>query len=211
MTLRTLVQILKLGRLKFPLNGLLLYSIGTLLAIISVSEFILSKLLMGYAIYFTTILSVSYSNDYFDINVDKNYGPTPISGGSGILIPKPELREFSKWFAIFLIALSIILAVLFISLFSYPMTFLISVILGNSLGWFYTAPPLRLSYRGLSEITAIVTLGLITLWMSYFTLKATIDGLFLTFAFPSTFYVLAFILSVEIPDLEEDKLGEKTL
>lgn len=173
------------------------------------SEFVLSKFLLGFAIYFLAHLSVSYSNDYFDLEVDAFSDPTPISGGSGILLRNLNLREFSKRFALFLMALSIIFAVFFIRLFMFPITFLVFVLLGNLLGWFYTAPPLRLSYRGFSEVTVMVIIGLMIPGMSYFIQKGAFDSLFMAFAFPSMLYGLAFILSVEIPDLEGDSLWKK--
>jgi len=152
---------------------------------------------------------VSYSNDFFDIEVDQHSDPTSISGGSGILLQNPDLRNFSKWFAIVLMALSVIFSVFFLFLFSFPITFLIFVVIGNLFGWFYAAPPLKLSYRGLSEIMAIVMIGLMIPGMGYFILKRGFDALFLLFTPPSMLYGLAFIISVEIPDLEGDKLGKK--
>ena len=37
-------------------------------------------------------------------------------------------------------------------IFSLPFLFLVFVIVGNIVGWFYSAPPLRLVYRGLGEM-----------------------------------------------------------
>jgi 1,4-dihydroxy-2-naphthoate octaprenyltransferase len=204
-----LLKIIRLGRLKFPINRFLLFSFGALLATISGEDFDLNRFLFGYAILFAAHLSVSYSNDYFDFDTDKHGKPTKISGGSGILPNNPELRRFSKWFAILLMSLSIIFAIIFAILFFFPIPFVAFVILGNLIGWFYAAPPLRLAYRGLGEIAAMVAIGLMMPGMGYFVLKKSLDSVFLVFILPSIFLACAFIISVEIPDMEVDWLGNK--
>lgn len=204
-----ILKIIKLGRLKFPMIGFLLFSFGALLAILSGVRFALDRFILGYAILFAANLSVSYSNDYFDFEVDKYGKPTAVSGGSGILVQNPELREFAKWFAIVLMSISMAFAIVFTISFSFPTFFLLFVVLGNLLGWFYTAPPFRLVYRGFSEITAIIAVGLFMPGIGYFVFKGGFDFSFIVFALPSMLYALAFIISVEIPDMEIDGLGLK--
>src|SRR5690606_16511018 len=82
----TLIKIIKLGRPQFVVGGFLLFCVGALLAVLFNAEFILSKFIFGYTILFTAHLALHYSNDYFDVNTDQYTSPTPISGGSGILI-----------------------------------------------------------------------------------------------------------------------------
>lgn len=209
MKFETISKIIKLGRLKFLIGGFLLFSFGALLAVLSGAEFILNRFLLGYAILFMAHLSVSYSNDYFDVGVDRYSKPTAISGGSGVLLENPELRTFSKRFAIVLMSLSMILALIFTILFSYPASFPILVLFGNLLGWYYTAPPLKLGYHKLSEIVIVLTVGFMVPGIGYFVLKKEFDILFLIFVLPLMFYGLSFIISVEIPDMEGDSLGNK--
>ncbi|MHA2059476.1 MAG: hypothetical protein ACW976_01685, partial [Candidatus Ranarchaeia archaeon] len=64
----TLVQIIKLGRFPFPLVGFLLYSLGFLLGSLSSGAFSGPLFLMGFVTAFSANLSVSYSNDYFDLD-----------------------------------------------------------------------------------------------------------------------------------------------
>ena len=61
------------------------------------------KFILGYMIVFIAQLSVSFSNDYFDIEADRFTKKTLFSGGSKVLVEHPELRRFSKWLAISLI------------------------------------------------------------------------------------------------------------
>jgi 1,4-dihydroxy-2-naphthoate octaprenyltransferase len=68
----------------------------------------------------------------FDFDADQYGKPTSISGGSGVLLNYPELRRFSKCFAILLMSLSIVVAILFTILFFIPISFIVFVVLGNS-------------------------------------------------------------------------------
>lgn len=205
----TVKNILILGRLHFVIGGFLLFLLGTLFAIISGADFGLLRFLLGYAVLFPAHLSVSYSNDYFDSDSDKHNKPTFFTGGSGILVDHPELKPFAKKFALFLIVLSIMLGAVFLFIFSFPIIFFIFVIFGNILGWFYAAPPIRLSYRRMGELATVVTAGILLPGMGYFVMKGVIDPFFMLFGVPLMLYGMAFILGVEIPDMEGDRLGNK--
>ncbi|WP_048190346.1 prenyltransferase [Methanobacterium sp. SMA-27] len=204
----TVSKIIKLGRFQYLLGDFLLFTMGALLAILFNAEFVLSKFVLGYAILFTAHLSVHYSNDYFDSNVDQHTPPTLISGGSGILVENPELKEFAKWFSIIIMSLSIILTAVFTVVFKYPITFFLFLLFGNLLAWFYTAPPIKLSYRRLGEVANIIAV-VIFLGTGYFALQRTLDLSFFLFSIPIIFLNLIFIVSFQIPDMEGDKLGGK--
>ena len=195
--------------MRFPLVGFLLYSFGFLLGTFSHFDFSWSRFVFGSVTSFTANLSVSYSNDYFDMNLDRFGKPTSVSGGSGILLQHPELMEFSKNLAQILIGISIAASVVSTTLFSLPLFFPVFVTIANLLGWYYSAPPLKLAYRGLSELTVMVAVGFLMPGSGYLMARKTIDLMFLFFVLPSILYSLAFIVSVEIPDLESDRLGNK--
>jgi len=206
---KTFLLIIKLGRLKFPAIGFLLYAFGFLLGTVSGFDFSWSRFVLGFVTSFTANLSVSYSNDYFDVNLDRYGKPTSVSGGSGILIRHPELMEFSKRLAEILMGISIIASIVSTVHFSLPLYFPVFVTFANLLSWYYVAPPLKLAYRGFSELTAVVAVGLLLPGSGYLMAQKTLDLLFLIFVLPSMLYSLAFIVSVEIPDLESDRLGGK--
>ena len=201
--------LIKLGRLRFLAGGFFLYTMGVLLAIVSGVEFSYTYFLFGYAIMLPAHLSLSYSNNYFDIEVDKFNIPISISGGTKILIENPELRPICKKIAIGLIILSITLASIFLILFSYPITFLSFIIFGNLLGWFYTAPPIRLAYRGLGEIANMINMGLLMPGIGYWTMSGNLDLFFSIFAIAFFLYGLNFMIIVETPDMEGDKIAKK--
>lgn len=208
MNFNTTLKIVRLGRLQFILGGFLFFCAGALLALLLNAQFNLEKFIMGYAALFAAHLSVSYSNDYFDFEVDQFQKHTRFSGGSGVLIANPELREFSKNFALFLMGLSIFLAIITTILLQLPVSFFILILCGNLLGWYYSAPPLRLSYRGLSELATVLT-GFIVPGIGYVILMGKLDVNFLIFAIPLMLYELLFIINVEIPDMEADSFGGK--
>lgn len=202
------LKIIKLGRFQFILGGFLFFCCGTLFALLLNAKFNLNIFVLGYMALFFAHLSVSYSNDYFDLKVDSLGKPTPFSGGSGVLLENPQLRQFSKHFALVLIFLSVVTASIITIYFQLPISFLILILLGNALGWFYSAPPLKLAYRGLSEFSTVLT-GFIVPGIGYVILMGKLDANFIFFVIPLMLYELYLILNIEIPDMEADKLGGK--
>lgn len=201
--------IVKLARPHFLIPGILLYLLGAFLALSRGASFELIKIALGYCIFFFAHLSVSFSNDYFDMEGDRYATQTSLSGGSGILIKYRELGSFALKFSIFLIAASVVLASTFTILFDYPISFLIFSIAGALLGWFYTAPPIKLAYRRLGELSTSLAAGFFMPGMGYFVVFGTIDIWFVLLSMPLCLYGLYFILTVELPDVEVDKLGGK--
>jgi 1,4-dihydroxy-2-naphthoate octaprenyltransferase len=180
-----------------------LFAFGALWAVLMGAPVYLSRILLVYLVLLPAHLSISYSNDYFDIDVDKYDKPTLFSGGSGVLVDHPELRKPAKWTAITLILCSLALGIVFQILYSFPIWFLGIVLLGNLLGWFYSAPPLRFAYRGLGELSMAVSIGLL-IRFGYLVTSGQINMDGLLFIIPLMLYGLAFILNVEIPDMESD-------
>lgn len=203
-----LVKIIKLGRLHFIFGGFLFFCFGALLATLMGAKFSLNQFILGYAILFSTHISLNYSNDYFDLESDKYSKPSLFAGGSGILINNPELGVYAKWIAISALFISLILSVIFIYIYSLPPYFFLLILFANFLAWFYTAPPLRMSYNGFGEISTILG-GFTMSAIGYFTLMGKLDIYFLIFSIPLMLYQMLFINAVEIPDLEGDVLGGK--
>ncbi|MGB9978239.1 prenyltransferase [Methanobacterium sp.] len=204
----TLIKIIKLGRPMFLFDGFLLFIMGTLLAILFNAEFSLTKFIMGYSILLLCHMAVHYSNDYYDFKTDSLSGPSTVSAGSGILPENPQLKEFSKRFAVVLIFLSVGLAAVFTVIFSYPIEFLLLAVFGNFLAWFYTAPPLKLAYNRLGEFSNALY-GILLPSAGFFTLMGSLTVPMLLFTVPLAFSRLFLTNSANIPDMEGDKLGGK--
>jgi 1,4-dihydroxy-2-naphthoate octaprenyltransferase len=205
----SLINLLQVARPQFLIAGLALFAFGTSWAVLLGAPFSLSRTLLGYLVLVPAHLSVSYSNDYYDVDVDKYDKPTFFSGGSGVLVDHPELRKPAQWTAITLILCSLALGVVYQIVYSFSVWFSGFVILGNLLGWFYSAPPLRLVYRGLGELSMMFSIGLLIPGMGYLVAGGQMNQNGLLFILPLMLYGLAFILTVEIPDMEADRLGSK--
>jgi 1,4-dihydroxy-2-naphthoate octaprenyltransferase len=201
--------ILLLARLHFLVLGFLLYSLGYIIAIHVGTQHNLTKFLFGYIVFGTAHLSVSFSNNYFDQKADKNSCQTPFSGGSKILQKHPELQKTTLNIAITLLLISLITNIIFTITYNYTYWFTLFVIAGGFLGYFYTANPIKLSYRGLGEIATMMGVGTFMTGMGYFIAQGQLNTNFFLFAIPLTIYGLFFIITVELPDKECDSLANK--
>ena len=204
-----MAKLIRVGRPQFLISGLALFVFGALLAVRLGAFFSLSRLVLGYLVILPAQLSVNFSNDYFDVATDRPGAATPFSGDSGVLLAHPELRKPAMGIAIALIGCSLLAGFIFLGTYAYPLWMFGFVLIGNLLGWWYSAPPFRLSARGLGEPAFTFIGGFLVPAMGYLVMKGKLDlaGAFLLI--PLLLYGLASILSVEIPDMEADRLGEK--
>ena len=202
-------NLLKLARLQFLVAGLALFLFGALVAVLFGAPFEVTRLLLGCLIVLPAQLAVNFGNDYFDTESDQPGGGTLISGGSSVLLQHPELRMPVRWIVAGLILFSLGMGVVFQQAYSYPFWMLGIVVLGNLFGWMYSAPPFRLAERGLGEVCFALVIGFLLPMTGYLTLRGVFDSAGAFLLIPLIFYALVFILSVEIPDLEADRLGKK--
>ncbi len=204
-----MIKLIKVARPQFLIVGLALFALGALVAVVLGAEYSLGRLLFGYLVILPAQLSVHFSNDYFDVASDSPGKPTLISGGGGVLLGHSELREPVKWIAIGLILFSIAIGMFFMITYAYPFWIMGFVALGNLAGWSYSAPPFKLSHRGLGELCYTFTAGFLVPAMGYLTMRGALDTRGIFFLVPLILYGLVSILSVEIPDMEDDRLGNK--
>ena len=205
-------EIIQIGRFRFLIAGFLLFSMGSLAAVYAGAAFSLNRFLLGYLALGLGHLSVSYSNEYFDRDSDRFGTPSAIAGGSGVLVRRPDLAGTAHHLAIILIALSLCTGLIFVVLFQDSVSVLALVLFGNLLGWYYSAPPLRFVARGWGEMATALGIGAVVPGMGYLVIAGTLDPFFAVFSVPLFCYGCYFIMSVEIPDAEADRLaGKKTL
>ena len=209
MDTRAFREFIRLGRFPFLLSGFIPFAGGALLAFLLGAQFTPAQFFLGYAVMAAAHLSVHYSNDYFDADADRFAETTAISGGSGVLAANPGLKPAALSAAVVLMAVSVLIGYAFMAVYDYPPIFLAFSVAGNLLGWSYTAPPLALAYRGLGEVTNMITFGLLMPGAGYFVARGTLDPAFFAFSLPLFLYGLVFIVSVEIPDMEGDIAGGK--
>jgi 1,4-dihydroxy-2-naphthoate octaprenyltransferase len=182
-----------------------------MLAMLIGADFTWDRFLFGYAVMGAGHLSLSYSNNYFDLAADREGRPTTFSGGTKLLIEHPELRKTTYRLALILAAASLLLAAAFTFVYRFSPLFVLFVVGGNALAWYYTAPPIRLAYRGYGEIATMIAYGLLMPGIGFLTFTSQFEVLFFLFALPLLFYGLHFIITVEFPDMEGDhRAGKKT-
>jgi 1,4-dihydroxy-2-naphthoate polyprenyltransferase len=207
--MKNLKELMVLGRFHFIFGGLLLYSLGYLLAVSSGISLYMDRFLWGYAILFFAHLSVSYSNDFFDAEEDRLSKPTLFSGGSGILVKHPELIQAARNIAILLIALSLIAAIGFVHYYRFSSLLLLYVLIGIICGWFYSAPPLRFSHRLYGNIIFALTICILVPGFGNYIASGTITSEMWALAIPLVFYGYAFTIGVQIPDIDVDRINKK--
>ena len=207
-----LKKIIKLGRFQFALPVFMVFLCGALLALLTGGKFLSDKVHIRIYDLFFSQLSVQYGNEYFDYDADRMTIPTFFSGGSKVLRNNKNLKIFSKWISISLLIISIILSVLFVLIFESSVWIIILAVLADLLGWFYSAPPLKLSYRGLGEITIMLIIGIILPIAGFITFRDTLDKEIIIILIPLLLYTAMLSIAVEIPDYGADRFsGKKNL
>jgi len=205
----TVWDLILLGRFRFLASGALYFGLGALLALRWGAPWDPARLLLGYAVFGCGHLSLNYSNEYYDREADRHGVSGAFSGGTAILRTRPELAPAVHRIALSLIAASLALALLFQYLYRPAPWFILFITAGNLLGWYYSAPPLSLSYRGLGEVATVVGAGFMMPATGYLVVKGTLDPAFLLFSLPLLPLGYFFILTVELPDMEGDRAGGK--
>jgi 1,4-dihydroxy-2-naphthoate octaprenyltransferase len=154
------------------------------------------------------------SNDYFDHlsgNDWVNKNPTPFSGGrqfiqQGILSPKATLLA-----SLFCLTVGAILGVI-ILLITRSIFILVLGLAGLLGGFFYTAPPVKLGYRGIGEFVIAFLFGILPVYGSYYLQTRVIDLVPLPVACIVGILIFLVIFINEFPDLAADAaVNKKTM
>jgi 1,4-dihydroxy-2-naphthoate octaprenyltransferase len=208
-----IVYFVRLGRPLFLAGGFVFHALGVVMALYAGASLKLSVLLWGQVAITSMQLMTHYSNDYFDLEVDRaNQTATRWSGGSRVL-PDGRLPPRVALVAAVLFALLALVATFVLGLvlpagpFAVPLLLLALV-----LTWEYSAPPLRLHSRGMGELVgALVVSGLTPLAGFYLQQRALTRLPFLA-VLPLCCLQFAMLLAVHFPDAEGDAAtGKRTL
>ena len=209
MIITNIIQMVKLTRAHIGIAVIPSFWLGTLFALVLGYEFNLFIFLMGFLIIFLLYSSASYINDYYDYDADKYNRQFGFSGGSGVLQKYPELKEPTRYLAFVFVALSLILTIILAFITFIPLWSIGFIGIGAFFSWYYSAPPIRLSYRGVGELPHFIA-GLMNAAWGYMLLTGTIDIVLIIFAIPLSLHLLNVILIFEIPDREADIHGGKS-
>ena len=209
-----LTAFIRLSRLPFLAPGLTPFTAGVLLGWADDGSPDLGLLLLGYMGLVLIMLSTYYSNEYFDYEgdvVNRNYNR--FSGGSralsdGLLPKQVGIRAMAYSLAV-LMVLSLIYGSLYYT--SRPLLAPMAAA-GLLLGISYSAPPLRLAYRGMGELAIWFAYGLLTVSSGYYIVTGSMDPGAILLSLPAAFTVFSVILINEFPDHHADaSVGKKNL
>lgn len=156
-------------------------------------------------------LGANLANDYFDWKTGcdtQNPEPTQFSGGSRViqdgLISSRAIITASVAFFI----AGALLGLYLNSLVPGNAVILIGIV-GIAGGLFYTALPVKLSYRGLGEVTVFFCFGPLLVAGSYLVQAGRLDSNIFAVSVPAGLLVLAILLVNEVLDVGWDRKGGK--
>lgn len=187
--------------------------IGTAVALQETGAFSLLFFALALAGAVAAHAGTNLGNDYYDHksgNDEANRAPTPFSGGSRVIQEGliPASRIFSASVTSFLVAAAI--GIYFYATFGFPI--LVIGAIGVAMGFFYTAPPVRLGYRGLGELFVGLGFGTLIVAGSYYVQAAALSGTAFIASAPIAILIAMVLLINEFPDHDADKkVGKRTL
>lgn len=208
-----LIAFIKLGRYIFAGSSFMLVAFGALLAHESGASIDWGIHAWGQAIVTLTQLMTHYGNDYFDYAADRaNHTPTYWSGGSRVLV-RGDLSPVVARNTAYGLGCAALLLTGLLAVFSSVGADAIGVLLlGISLSWFYSAPPLRLVAHSLGEVAATFVVVILTPLVGYTLQTDTFQIPVLLALCPLIPLQINMLLSVHLPDVEGDlAVGKITL
>jgi 1,4-dihydroxy-2-naphthoate octaprenyltransferase len=203
------IKLLKMIRVHIVVGGFLAFSLGALLAVVGGGSFDPTCFVLGYTVMLLGDLSTHYSNDYFDVEVDRCIGQKKFFAGNNILVSNPSLRSLTRIISVALLVASNLLAVGLVIFLAAPIEFFIVILDASLVGWFYSAPPLRLISRGVGEVAVACVTGFAIPALGYLAVRGRFDPLFIYLAVPFVMYGFMLSLSLGVPDVEVDRKGGK--
>ena len=207
---------IKLMRLPFLSASLIPYFIGAAYCLRKENiEILNTRFFIGLVAVVSAHIGANVFNDYFDSKSGCDWQDKTehvFFGGSKIIqkgfLSEKEVFKVGAIF-IFLSALSVVLLQIIIN--NIPIILFGIFIL--FLAIFYSAPPLKLAYRGLGELVIFILFGSAIVAASYTILTKEYFGLNqILLSLPISFLVTAILYCNEVPDFKIDKnAGKKNL
>jgi 1,4-dihydroxy-2-naphthoate octaprenyltransferase len=199
-----LSSLLLLIRPHFLAGGILMYAMGVTAALAEGETPDLLLLFWGQIGVSAIQLMTHFVNEYYDAERDGLVlMRTFFSGGSGVLpsgrLPRRVALEGAAICAAIGVAVMVTVG--------WP----VAPVYGLALvvGFGYSAPPLRLMTRGLGELSAALTVALLTPLAGYGVASGRLDVGVVWLGLPLLATSLAFMVTVELPDYDVDRISGK--
>jgi 1,4-dihydroxy-2-naphthoate octaprenyltransferase len=200
---------LRIARLQFYPMVLVTYGVGAAAARATTGEFDWTLCVLGYTFLFFIELATAMSNEYFDYSSDVvNANASLFSGGSRVLVDgRLSFGAVRAAIVLACVACALVSAVLLIEAPPERAPAIVTLLaMGMLLGIGYTAPPLKLSYRGLGELDVAFMHSVFVTLLGYVVQTGDFrHHLPYVLSVPSFFAVLCAITLAGIPDHTADE------
>lgn len=211
METKTVVVLLKVIRPHIVAGGFLGFLLGVLLALVYGAEFNVTLFILGYIVVLLGDLSTHYTNNYQDTEIDE-HTPGKTFGNTNILVKHPDVKATALTLAVLLSITSTVTSAFLVLLFDLPISLLLLVASTNILGWLYSTPPVQLNANYLGETTIALGTGFVVPAVGFICVYGELTSSFLMFIAPMVLYGYILSLSLELPDMETDRIfGRKNL
>ncbi|MFC7548586.1 prenyltransferase [Plantactinospora sp. GCM10030261] len=199
---------IQLARLRFLLYNLLPVALGAAVAVHQGHALHLGWYVLAQVFAWTVHVMTHYCNEYFDLDADRaNMYFTPWTGGSRALVDGRVAPVVALGTAFLLWSVAHLLVV---AMPSWPARLLATVTV--ALAWFYTAPPARLNYRGLGELTVAAILNGLWPAVAVVLQLGTVPGLLVAILLPTAVLQAARMMVMNLGDRRSDAtVGKRTL
>jgi len=198
----------RIARLQFYPMVIITYGVGAAIASAQTGQFNWTWCILGWACLFLIELATVMSNEYLDYASDRvNKNTSPFTGGSRMLVDGPLTFPEVRRAIIGVLVLFTAAAAALVSILppEHRLVTAMWLLLGVVLGIGYTAPPLRLSYRGLGELDVAFTHSAYVILVGYVVQTGVSSNpLPWLVSIPSFFAVLSANTLAGIPDHEAD-------
>ncbi len=211
MKLKQFWNFLKLTRPLFLGGGVLLYLLGTLIALAEGASFHLLRFISGQVLVTAIQLMTHYANEYFDLESDRqNTTRTWFSGGSGVLTSGALSPLVARTAAVTLVVISGLALV--IAGMQVPVVFILGL-LSLAAAWSYSGPPLALARTGWGELSASMVVAFLVPIVGYVMQSGgKISVTIIVTSLPLILIHLSMLIAFEIPDYASDQAtGKQTL
>ena len=203
---------LKAIRLQFYPMTWVAYAIGAYVAAYTGHLFDGTIFWVGYIFLFFLEVATVLSNDYYDFHSDKNnHNYSAFTGGSRVLVEKLLTPKQLKRGVFFALAGTLLCSIFILMLNNGSiLTNILLMVLMAIMALGYTAPPLKLCYRGLGELDVGLTHSFgVTLCGFAFQGASITDPFPWLISLPLFLSIVPAIILAGIPDYEADKAIKK--
>lgn len=202
---QSVIAWLNLVRLGAAARGMLPFFLGTVIAWSAGHPINLPVFFLSSAAVLGIMIATFLVNEYYDYETDlSNRDFHRLSGGSRILVLGlvPRKQAIYAAFALFGFA-GILGTIIYLVFKTGPLTVPLGA-LAILIGYFYSAKPLKLSYRGLGELAIWFTCGWLATVLGYYLQTGEITVMVSLISLPGAISVFLLILINEVPDMASD-------